>query len=986
MNFWSKQYSITFFFSTAIWLCAIAAFAQPNTTINLEKSKPKFYEERLLASEKTTDKKISASKKFYQNLVTHFNYYFNANSKLNDIINTAKAQHKDDYTQLLSFYNFDLQTTSKDKQSLDSIIYKCNAGILLHDLRSDWVDDLYLLLGKAYFLRKEFDSAALVFQYINYIYAPKDDGYDILLGSNTSNSKGVFSVATNEQRSLYKKITSKPPARNESFIWQARNYLEQDRVAEASGLISILRNDPFFPQRLQSDLHEIMAYSFYKQQSYDSAAWYLQRSLDNAIGKAEISRWEFLCGQLYQLSKNNELAIAMYDRAIKHNIDPFMDVYARLNIVSLSSVSKKENVLQENLNELYKLAKKEKFERYRDIIYYAAATLQLQNNKDSAAKTDLVKSIRYSVDNPKQKAKNFLLLADFYFDRKSFINASNQYDSVQTNYLTSAEKDRVELRRPALKNISENITTINRQDSLLRLAAMPEAERLEAVKKIYKQQRKAQGLKDADDNNFSSFNSNAATVSLFNNTSGTTEFYFSNASLKSQGYRDFKARWGNRPNSDNWRRESAVIKVANKTNQNLLISDVDQPANADQSKNNDAKDLSAQGLLANIPSTPKQIATAQLAIAKALQNDGEIFQNKLEEYYNAIEAYETLIKRFPEYEAKDQVLFNLAYCYKKMGRAAAFDSVKSVLNNAHSDSKWTEQINNSKSDSKTSAADKKYESVYTLFIEGKFEEAKKEKLNADREFGKQFWTPQLLFIESVYYIKQKQDSIAINRLQELSNQFNGTPLAIKAKTMIDVLKRRKEIETYLTELEIEKNTDSVTKRVDLQTTKVITAPPKEALKKDSLAKATPKEIKAAEIKNDIKPVIINNNIFSFIPTDAHYSVLIFDKVDPVFTSEARNAFNRYNQENFYNKKIDLISVVLDTQFNLLLIGPFANASEAVTYSDNISQNAKARIIPWLTKDKYKISIISEANVTLLKTNKDVSGYMKLIHQVFPDKF
>jgi hypothetical protein len=77
---------------------------------------------------------------------------------------------------------------------------------LLHDLRNDWIDNLYILLGKAYLYRKDFDSAAGCFQYVNYVYAPKDEGYDVPLGSNASNTKGVFTISTNEKRSLWKKL------------------------------------------------------------------------------------------------------------------------------------------------------------------------------------------------------------------------------------------------------------------------------------------------------------------------------------------------------------------------------------------------------------------------------------------------------------------------------------------------------------------------------------------------------------------------------------------------------------------------------------------------------------------------------------------------------------------------------------------------------------------------------------------------------------
>lgn len=182
-------------FVLAICYSAQVVHAQPNTTIELTKPKP--YTERSLPAEKTGNRKFTIPRRIFTNATSRFNYYFNANNLVNDIINRARQQHKDDYGQLLSFYDYSLDVTAKDL--IDTVIYKCNAGILLHDLRSDWVDNLYVLMGKAYLLRKNFDSATAVFQYINYVYAPKDDGYDIPLGSNASNTGGVFTVATDEK-------------------------------------------------------------------------------------------------------------------------------------------------------------------------------------------------------------------------------------------------------------------------------------------------------------------------------------------------------------------------------------------------------------------------------------------------------------------------------------------------------------------------------------------------------------------------------------------------------------------------------------------------------------------------------------------------------------------------------------------------------------------------------------------------------------------
>ncbi|WP_423275032.1 hypothetical protein, partial [Escherichia coli] len=182
------------------------------------------------------------------------------------------------------------------------------------------------------------------------------------------------------------------PSRNEALTWQVRTYLEQQKMGDAAGLLEILRQDPHFPSRLQPSLHELSAYWFYKQEMYDSAASQLSKSLP-ASGAVR-ARGEYLAGQLYQLAKKDNQAMEMFQRSIRHAIDPVMEVYARLNIASLAS-GKKDNALQENLNELLKMARRDKYIIYRDIIYHTAAQLELQRHRDSAAQQLLLKSIQY---------------------------------------------------------------------------------------------------------------------------------------------------------------------------------------------------------------------------------------------------------------------------------------------------------------------------------------------------------------------------------------------------------------------------------------------------------------------------------------------------------------------------------------------------------------------------------------------------------------
>lgn len=990
---------------------ATRSTAQLNLSYELNLKKPKAYESRDLPAEKTGNTKFNAPRKFYNNLTSRFNYYFNANNILNETLAKAKLNHTDDYTQLLSFYNYTLDETAKGR--IDSVIYKTTAGIVLHDLRSDWVDKLYLLMGKAYLYHKDFDSASYVFQYINYAFAPKDNGYDLPIGSNASNTNGVFTIATRESKSLWKKIASFPPSRNESFLLQVRTYAELDELTEAASLLELLRTDPNFPERLKTDYHEMMAYVLYKQQAYAESADHLLLALDNAETKLERARWEYLAAQLYQLGSRDDKAILLFERSIQHTTDPLMEVHARMNIVNLAAGAVGD-AIQRNLDELLKMAKRDKYEDQRDIIYYAAAQLELKRKNYKAAENLLLNSIKFST-NPLQKQLSFLLLADMNYPLKNYASSHKYYDSIQTALLKDIDKQRVNERRPALKILSDNQAIINREDSLQKLAALSSEERDAFVKKLLKQLRKEKGLKDLDAANptFGNTLGGAATPPADLFSSNTSEFYFLNNSLKARGSVEFKSRWGTRPNVDNWRRQSAVNNAITTS----LKATTDLPPGVTVKSSEPV--LSFESLSKNIPLTGAQIDSSNRSIIRSLLSNAFTFQNQLEDYPSAIETYEELIRRFPESAEVEQALYNLSYAYKKAGDPVKADAASAQLKRSFGNGKLVAQMNAAANTAKNAdPAEKQYANIYSMFLSGKFEEAKEAKLNADKQFGKNYWTPQLLYIESIYYIKQKQDSTAINRLENIVGLFGKSPLAEKANTMIDVLKRRSQIENYLTNLNLDKGTDLTSRGVDLNNTstviansgrkkdsvaapKQLTAAPKQLadlsntntvstaveIKKDSAGLAKPKGLKQVDIGNAFVPEpAVKSKTYTFNAADTQYVVVVLNNVDPIFVTESRNAFNRYNQDTYSDKNIQVYNRKINNQYTFLMFGPFANASEAVTYIDRTRPLAKTRIVPWLTGDKYSFSMISNPNMELLISKEDVEGYHTFIKQIFPDKF
>lgn len=1009
----------------AVLLNSGYAVAQPNTTIDLETKKPEKYKEKLLKSEKTGEKKYTAVKHFFGNTVTHYNYFFNANVKYQEILEQAKENFTDDYTQLLPFYNYTLATTAQNKD-VDSIISKCNAGILLHDLRSDWVDDMYMLLGKAYYLRKDFDSAYYVFQYINYIYAPKDDGYDVPIGSNESNSDGIFTVSTNEKKRpfIQKMILRKPLERNETLIWLVKNYLAQNKTSEASGLISILKNDPIFPKRLHTDLNEVTSYCYYLQKEYDSSAFYLEKSLSNAANRSEKARWEYLIAQMYQLAENYDDANRMFLQAIKHSTNPLIDVYAHLNMIGQVSEgkvgkNKKSKAPVGDVEALNKLARREKYSLYRDIIYYAAGKVSLsQNNKQDAADY-FNKSAKAATENLLQKSKSYLALADVEYDLKQYRLANSHYDSVQIKDVSASDTARINARKPSLKIIVKNIDAINLQDSLQALAKLNPKDLNAALKKIYKQYKKQHGGKEEESSSFDFGSDNAFNTTTAPTFSGVDakpgEFYFANEAVKAQGNKDFKTKWGNRPNVDNWNRAAvaATGKIDDKKAPNttgdgikkttagkpkpnrpsntltgnkidpMALGNPDMPdANMEDSPlrkdaggsdvdEKEEVEVTPETLYNSIPLTEEKIKASNNIIIEALFENGETFSNRLEDYENAIATYEELMRRFPNNKHLEQTLFNLSYCYKRANKESKANAILEKLDLGFGSSDYNAIIKSKSSNPEKDAATLQYAGIYNMFLEGKYEQAKVAKIEADSIYKKKYWSPQLSFIESIYYIKQHDDNTAIDRLTLIVKGAAEKPLQEKAAIMIDVLKRRKQIEDYLSNLDSTGHYDSALANLN--------AAAKDSIAKAALAKEKERQDVVKVDSSLIGKPFVNN------PNEPHFAVLLLDNVDDVFIKETISSMSRYNKEQLTNAVLAVSSLKLSQQYNLILIGPLSNAPNGLSYVEDTKPKT-TKILPWLPTFKYSYSLIGITNLEILKANNNMDKYKEFLKKTFPGKF
>jgi outer membrane protein assembly factor BamD (BamD/ComL family) len=1003
-------------------LGCFSASAQPDFTLPLVK--PKKYENKILGSEKTEDKKFTLPRRVYQSMVTHYNFYYNASNKINAIVEKAKLSHQDDYTQLLPFYNYSTDYTAADSMELDSVIFKATAGIVLHDLRNSYIDNMYLLIGQSYFYWQKYDSAYRIFQFINYNFFPKGkDEYIIVVGSNDRSTKGDLNIATKEKTGLVHKAFSHEPSRNDALIWLARTYAEDNLYPEAYSLINLLKKDPTFPKRLHGKLNEVQAYTFYKQEQWDSTAFYLKDALKETEDKTELARWEYLLAQLYAKTKQPELASSYFNKAKSHTTDPVLYIHARIYEAQLL---KKDggDAVAETLADLLKLSKKERFDGYEDVLFYAAAGMALEKGDTTQAINLLKRSVSYMPENPSTKNKAFVKLSDLAYARRDYTLASNSLDSVNMQDPALAEvSGQLQLKQQMLKQLVNLITVVKQQDSLQAVAKMPEKEMDAYLKSLARKLRRQRGLKE--EANYTPAlavnNGTQDNTPLFTNAGSGNSWYFYNAAQKSRGFSEFKAKWGTRPNVDNWRRQAAVD--AAKPEQQA--PQYDHSAGEEVSVEVDkipAEELTAEGLKSRLPLTEEKLLASNKRIAESLFEQGQIYKNQLEDYQQAALVFEEIWRRFGNYEREQDVLFELYYCYNKIGDKQKAAFFQNELTKKYPNGDMVQKINASKNpvviskDAKTVA----YENIYNLFISGKFDEAQQEKKLADSLYGSSYWTPQLLYIESLYHIKQKNDSVAIVTLTNLERNFPGTPMADKAAVMKDVVSRRAEIEDYLTRTNIVRQTeDSVVIPFDEGTkvNKIV-----QETRKDSTTQIKPinlpgqnnaniqrpvapiekTDVNKTDRNNAGKPIIGNKPgmdttaikplkegkiemAYIYNATDPYTVLMYFDEVDPVYLTEARTAYQRYNSSSFGGQNIPLKIYEGDKENTWMEMGQFSDVTTALGYMDEWKKNAR-QIVPWLPELKYNFVIISDRNLEMLKTRKNMQEYRTFLRQYIKDKF
>ena len=954
--------------------------------------------DKQLPYERLLNKKYTLGRRAYQNTVSQFNFLFHAAISLEEIIQKARDLHEDDYTELLPFYDYDLSITAKE--SIDSIIYRCNANIVLHDLRSNYVDDAYLLLAKSYLFHKNFDTAASILQFINYSFFEKEDGADLPIGSNI-NQSGKFSIASPENNRAWENKN----VRNESMIWQARNYFEAGEINEGISLLQLLKTDAGFPKRLQPFLYEQLAYGYYLTGMNDSAANYLIKGLDNAQDPLTKARWSFLIAQLYEKEQKIDLAYNWYKKAGAIVSNPVIAVYASIYMASIDANRGKKS-WESLANALERMIKKDKYAAFADIIYYEMAQLALRNQAVAKANQWLIASIQKNEKNTKLKQKTLVQLGALNYKIDQFSVAKIAYENLNDLLKTFPNYDQITLRKKWIDKIADLNELIKNEDSLQFIYAAPALlqaqmakqwqKRIALIKSLEKDLFTDPNKKTDESVNVNKNNQANNPGYSFGNAFATTttkqdvksDFYFDNPQNVSMGVTNFIKKWGDRPNVDNWRRKT-TIQLAKTSPAKTNIDSVQKniPLNpkvvenaklVGNKKNKTTLQTqdSTDQLTIQLIQTESDLKQSQISWNKNSLSIAKIFLYELNDFEKALPRYQAVIQNDIEPATTESALLDLASHYMHIGQSTTSDSLIAIITRQFPEGIYVQKKqakeNLDRIDKNSAEA---YKAAYFLAQIGDWEQFGAQMDSVQKQFKGTKWNTPYQFLKVKMHAQLGKDSLAIEYCNQIIAQNKSESIKARAKNIITEINNRKVTEAYLAALKIVQPTKVVNTKEE---TIVQSKAPINKLKTDSNFKSSPNLKMAVNPKIDstLSNAIANQITFTNDSLEQHYIALQTMNVSAAFVKEIQNAFKDFNTETFRQLNLTVTYVQFTDQSHIVWIGPFTNASDGLAYINKVKPRLSTEIISFIAKKQYDLILIGKSNILLINNQAQLDQYKR----------
>ncbi len=595
----------------------------------------------LLFSSCSTQKNTLATRA-YHNLTAHYNVFFNAKMALLDAQKQIQDQCQINYFNLLPVFTYECpNAASLAKAKLNRVLEKAAKTIRNHSItaKPSFRNQNNLSPAQIAFLKKK--------EYNKWI----DDSYLLIGIANLY--KGDIQKS---QRALHKILQDfkEENTRFDANLWLIRSYIIQGRYLDAQKSLKELEADLRRPKRLNREILLTWADLYIHMKQYDKAIDYLTRALKLIKNRQQKAKYTYLLAQLYMLQDDRGKAAALFKKVPHYNPPYVLEFHAQLMRATTLASDKGSRQIR---RKLLKMLKDEKNEEYKDKIYYALGQTYLKQKDTAQALKYLKLGAGNSQDNL-NKALIYNQIADLYFSQGNYILSGAYYDSTLTFLPKDYDNyDRIRRKSANLIELAKNYQEIKTQDSLLRLASLPQKKLYAIIDSIIQakkeqQQNISQPTYDPFDIESQRYASGMQTTQ-----SQGGKWYFYNPVLVSRGQQLFRQRWGNRRLEDNWRRKNKSVITGNLGNEQIAQKQEEQEKN------------SREFYLKQIPLTDSAKQVANDKIIESWFNIAQIFEEKIQNLDEAEKTYQNILKKYPDNKYLADIYYHLYLIYKLKGDA-----------------------------------------------------------------------------------------------------------------------------------------------------------------------------------------------------------------------------------------------------------------------------------------------------------------------------
>lgn len=508
------------------------------------------------------------------------------------------------------------------------------------------------------------------------------------------------------------------------------------------------------------------------------------------------SRIAFLRGQVLANLGKNEEARESFVSAYKNSNDFEFEVKSQIEIAKTFNGAGDD---YEGAKEyLEKISKKGTYASRKNEFYYALGLMANKAGKKDEAKAFFAQSLKEKMSDPQIRGLDYFEIGKAYFEESDYLSAGAYYDSALAVMNYEPSKVLLQEQSKNIKQVTANYYLIKRNDSILALTKMPEAERIAYFNKFIddikvKEQKeelervraeRSKGFDTGDYNANSLFADNGKGFQDFGETRGG--FYFANLTTVARGESTFKQLWGNRSLSDNWRTSARSTSIEDMKSVAMGIATAPDP-----------RRLEPSFYIEKIPTDMQEIAALKKARDTASLGLGRMYENFFADTPLATKTLYTLVDSPPEEDLKLQALYQIfAFNYEKNPGAA--ERAKQMILTEFPYTSYAEFVKNPKNNTfakSSEEVERAYSQAFDLYATEKYEESKALIESSLEKYPKDALVPKFALLNAFNSGKIAGKEIMILQLEQIALNYARTLEGEKAIEMLKYLKSDLVIET-----------------------------------------------------------------------------------------------------------------------------------------------------------------------------------------------